>query len=115
MERRYFVNVIAPDQAALQRLHQYGLDFFQASARVTERKEVVLARAQGAARTAPLQPTAKTREAREFVVDGLLSLDEVGRLVEDGYAVLVQERDVQRARARAQVIEFQEWLKGMQE
>jgi len=35
--------------------------------------------------------------------------------VDDGYQVLLKENDARKARARTEVIEFEEWLKGMEE
>jgi hypothetical protein len=86
--RRYFVTVRAPSHRALLSLHEYGLDLFQ--------------------------PTAAQTREDEFTIEGLMTLDDVGRLVDDGYQVLVQDEMSKRVRAR-QTIDFDEWLKGMRD
>jgi hypothetical protein len=85
--RRYFVTVRAPSHRSLLALEEYSLDLFHPTA-------------------------AKTRED-EYTIEGLMTLDDVGRLVDDGYQVLVQDEMSKRARAR-QTIDFDEWLKGME-
>ncbi len=112
---RFFVTVIAPSREALQALRQHDLDLFK--------------------------PTAKPKEAGEFEVDGLLTLEEIGQLASAGYRVVVHEDASRRARGQAAVqgraldvgateraaegtpastagtpaIGFQDWLKGMEE
>lgn len=87
MAQRFFVTVQAPTRRALLELAKYDLDLFQ--------------------------PTVKVTQENRFTIEGLLTLDEVGRLVEDGYQVLVEEEASKRARARSETIEFQDWIKGM--
>ena len=89
MVRRFFVTVLAPSKHALVSLKEYNLDLFQVTAKVTEQNE--------------------------FAIDGLLNLEEIGRLVEEGYRVLVNEESSKRARARTEVAEFQQWIRGMEE
>ena len=89
MARRFFVTVLAPSKRALLNLGEYDLDLFQ--------------------------PTAKATEQNEFAIDGLLNLEEIGRLVEEGYRVVVNEESSKKARARTEVAEFQQWLRGMEE
>jgi hypothetical protein len=43
-------------------------------------------------------------------VDGLLTLAEAGRLVDDGYQVLLLEEASKRARAHIEISEFEDWL-----
>lgn len=88
MDSRFFITVIAPNKRALLSLREYELDLFQ--------------------------PTAKVTEEKEFTIDGLLTLEEVGRLVEDGYRVVVSEESSKRARARLEMVEFDEWIKEME-
>lgn len=88
MERRFFVTVIAPDAGALLELRAFDLDVFQATARLTPEKQAE--------------------------IEGLLSLDEIGRLVEAGYRVLVEEEMQKRARARTESVGFREWLQAME-
>jgi hypothetical protein len=89
MERKFFVTIIAPDKRVLLKLQEYDLDIFQATSRVNERKQ--------------------------FIVEGLLTLEDVGRLVEDGYQVLVEEESSKRARAAREIVQFEEWIKEMEE
>lgn len=89
MTSRFFVTVLAPSRQTLIKLGEYELDLFQ--------------------------PTATVTEQQEFAIDGLLTLEEVGRLVEDGYRVLVSEEASKKARAQTETVQFQEWLRGMEE
>lgn len=86
--RRYFVTVRAPSQRAFRALEEYDLDLFHATA-------------------------AQTRED-EYTIEGLITLDDVGRLVDNGYQVLVQDEMSKRVHAR-DTIDFDEWLKGMRD
>jgi hypothetical protein len=85
--KRFFVAILAPTQEALRKLGQYDLDVFAA--------------------------TSHANEAGEFVIDGLLKLDDIGRLVEDGYQVLVKYDSNAKARALTEKVEFEDWLKEM--
>lgn len=83
MADRYFVTVHVSDERELRRLLDYDLDLFASR------------RGEGAA---------------DRTVDGLINLEDVGRLVDDGYQVLVGEPDTPtqpRVVARAD-----EWLEG---
>ncbi|MBA3766901.1 MAG: hypothetical protein H0W99_07915 [Acidobacteria bacterium] len=115
MTRKFFVTVIASDRSILQRLSKYDFDLFRQTAKLTDKREVTLRPIRGQAKTETYQETDNVREAREFVIEGLLSLEEIGRLVDDGYSVLVRENDKKGGRAHTEVIEFDEWLKGMEE
>jgi hypothetical protein len=115
MDRKFFVTVIAPDRPALVRLRRYDLDLFHQTAQATSTRAVALRATRDRSGARTYEETAKVNETREFVIDGLLSLTEVGRLVDDGYQVLLKENDARKARARREVIEFEEWLKGMEE
>ena len=99
-DRRFFVRIEAADEQALSALRGYGLDVFRASA-------VRAAAAQRAARAARAAPP-------PLSVDGLLTLEEVERLVLDGYRVTIESLASRRARGRIEVVEFEEWLKGME-
>jgi len=85
--KRFFVTVIAPTQAALLQLQRYDFDVFA--------------------------PTSRTTPAGEFIIDGLLGLEQAGRLVEDGYQVLVKHESSSKARAATEKVEFDQWLKDM--
>ncbi len=89
MEARFFATVIAPDRRRLRELQAYDMDLFAA--------------------------TSKRDDKDAFIIDGLLTMEEVGRLVADGYQVLVREHADKIARARAETIEFEEWIKGMEQ
>jgi len=115
MDRRFFVTVIASDRPALLRLRRYGFDLFRQTAQATSTRAVALRASRDASGATAYEETAKVTQAREFVIDGLLTLNEVSRLVDDGYQVLIRENDARRARARTEVIEFEEWLRGMEE
>jgi hypothetical protein len=105
---RYFVTVYAPGREALLALSQHDLDLFK--------------------------PTAREADPGELRIDGLLTLEEIGRLVDAGYRVLVQTHAAHKARgqitprraegpdvpggaalAGTQAVGFEEWLKGFQE
>lgn len=85
MSPRFFVRVHASTKRALLKLQEYDLDLFQ--------------------------PTARAAGENQFQIEGLLTLEQVGRLVLDGYSVLVEEEASKRAHGR-QAIDFQEWIKG---
>lgn len=89
MVQRFFVTIITPNRRALVRLQEYDFDLFG--------------------------PTSKINERKEFTIEGLLKLEEIGRLVEDGYRVLVEEESSKRERAKSGGIDFEEWIKGMEE
>lgn len=82
MADRYFVKVFASGRRQLQQLQTFDYDLFQ--------------------------PTARVREG-EAVIEGLLTLEQVERLVKSGYRVLVEEESSRRARAR-DVVELERWL-----
>ncbi len=81
---RFFVKVYAQSKRALLDLHKYEFDLFQSTARATEDKR--------------------------FHIDGLLTMEQVERLVRDGYSVLVEHHETRRSRAADEVAEFQQWL-----
>jgi hypothetical protein len=85
---RFFVTVFARDRAALRQLADFDLDLFQATARAGD-------------------------EGEEPRIEGLLSLEEIGRLVEAGYRVAVEATESSRSRAAEQVVQAQDFLKSM--
>ena len=85
--KRFFVTVVAPSQEALLKLREYDLDVFAATSHATE--------------------------GGEFAIDGLLELEDIGRLVEDGYRVVVNHESSAKARAVTEQQDFEEWLKEM--
>jgi hypothetical protein len=87
---RFFVTVFARDRAALRQLADFDLDLFQATARAGDEGE-----------------------GEEPRIEGLLSLEEIGRLVEAGYRVAVEATESSRSRAAEQVVQAQDFLKSM--
>lgn len=114
MDSKFFVTIIAPDRAALLRLANYELDLLHQTAAVTERRAVRLSAVKDKARPNEYVEAGSAHTERETAIDGLLSLEQVGRLVADGYQVLVREGASKRSRA-SQVMEFQDWLKAVLE
>ena len=82
--RRYFVTVYVSGRAQVGRVMRYGLDLFEESVR---------------------------EDGDRVAVDGLLTLAEAGRLVDDGHQVLLVEESSRRARAHLDTSEFEEWLR----
>ena len=82
--RRYFVTVFVPDRAQLGRVLQHGFDLFGEAIRL---------------------------DGDRVAVDGLLTLAEAGRLVDDGYQVLLLEEASRRARAHLEITDFADWLR----
>lgn len=89
MERRFFCTIFAQDQKHLIALNRYEVDVFQPTARITEQQA--------------------------FAIEGLLTLEQIARLVDDGYRVLVEEDESRRARAQEFIISAEQWLKAFQE
>jgi len=82
MADRFFVKVFASGKRQLLQLQKFDFDLFQ--------------------------PTARIREG-EAVIEGLLTMEQVERLVKSGYRVLVEEDSSRRSRAR-DVVELEQWL-----
>ncbi len=89
MEQQFFVTIIAASRRALLDLREFDLDIFQ--------------------------PTVKVTEEKTHTIEGLLTLEEIGRLVENGYRVLVEEGASKRSRARQETVELEDWLRKMEE
>jgi hypothetical protein len=83
MVDRYFVEILVPDRAALHRLQGQGLDLFRHSA---------------------------GPHAAGLVIEGLLTLEEVGAVVSAGAQVLVREHASRRSRAHQETTTFEAWL-----
>jgi hypothetical protein len=86
--KRFFVTIAAGSREQLIELNALELDVFA--------------------------PTAKLGEDGEATIEGYLTLDEIGRVVEHGYRVDVREEAAKRFRAH-QVQEFDAWIKGLEE
>jgi hypothetical protein len=121
--RRFFVRVFAPNRRALVGLRGYGLDLFRATAVAAQaaiRAQAVAGGEEGAFAGSPTAEDGTPADSLDSLtgapwVDGLLTLEEIERLVVDGYRVLVNEDADKRARARTETIGFETWLKGMEE
>ncbi|GIG61852.1 hypothetical protein Lfu02_62240 [Longispora fulva] len=119
-QRRYFVTVHAADPRALRHLADFELDLFQATARLatsrlaTERLTTEHLTTEHLTRE---NLTADRPDAERFAgepteggsVEGLVSLEDVARLVEAGYQVTVQAEEASRSRA-SETIGLREWL-----
>lgn len=87
-ERRFFVKVTGSGARAFARLRSLELDLFV--------------------------PTFKRDKEDLVSIEGLLTLREVEQLVDFGFSVTVEEPDTKRSRPH-EVIDFEEWLRGMEE
>jgi hypothetical protein len=111
MDQRFFVTVIAPDRSALGRLAAYELDLLHQTSAVTQLQSARVSMRSVGAATPPPKPAEVTEQVS---IDGLLTMEQVARLVRDGYEVVVREPASKRARA-TQTMELQEWLKAVSE
>jgi hypothetical protein len=85
MERHFFCTVFARDRKHLIALNQLDVDVFQ--------------------------PTARINNQKVHVIEGLLTLDEVAKLVDDGYQVLIEEDEAKRSRAKELITSADDWIK----
>ena len=83
MVTKYFVEVIASNKQQLINLQKFELDLFQ--------------------------PTAKSIDDKEFKIDGLISSDEINKLVENGYKVVIKKESMKKTPAVQETTSFQEW------
>jgi hypothetical protein len=81
---RFFVKVYTQSKRALLDLQKYELDLFRS--------------------------TARSAGPTSFDIDGLLTMEQVERLVRDGYSVLVEHHETSRSRAAREIAEFPQWL-----
>ena len=88
-EARYFVLIFTDSQDALLKLRDYNLDL--------------------------IEQTAQAREDGTFSVEALITQTQIERIGAGGYTTEVQADAATRARAATEVIEFDEWLRGMEE
>ena len=87
MTMKYFVQVIANDRQQLMDLQKFELDLFQA--------------------------TAKPTEDKKFSIDGLITLEDVDKLVKNGYRVLVKKESPKRTPAIEETMSFQDWSESV--
>ncbi len=102
MEDKFFVTVMAASQEELSALQKYHLDLFRTTANKLEMN--IFRVIQGAGVPETIQP--------QFKIEGLASLADIGRLVEDGYQVLVNRPASRQTQVKA--LEFDEWLKELE-
>jgi hypothetical protein len=88
MERRFFCVIFAKDRKHLIGLNQLDVDVFQPTARITEKQE--------------------------YVIEGLLTMEEVAKLVDNEYRVLVEEDASKRARASEVTASADAWIKNLE-
>ena len=84
MERRFFCTIFAQDRKHLIRLNELEVDVFRPTARITEKQE--------------------------YIIEGLLTLEKVEKLIDNGYRVLVEEDASTRAHA-TELISADDWIK----
>ena len=86
MEHAYFVTIFASDRPALLRLASYELDLIQQTA-------ATAAVAAAAMRVSGLDNQVDVTHDDENAtsIDGLLTIQQIVRLVDDGYQLLVRE------------------------
>ncbi|MDP8970339.1 MAG: hypothetical protein M3N52_07580 [Actinomycetota bacterium] len=87
MARRFFVKVFAPTRQALVGLQGFDLDLFAQTATETQGR---------------------------CAIDGLVTLQELERLVDAGYQVLVEEEASRRARAHREVSGLDDFVESME-
>ncbi len=120
--KRFFVRVFAPNRQALRALQAYDLDLFRGTSVASRSVLRTRAENQDGTRTSSegdtTPQTGLERQAEVMLsapsIEGLLSLEQIERLVVDGYRVLVEEDADRRARGRSETVEFAEWLRGME-
>ena len=83
MKERFFVQIIAKNKQELMNLQKFELDLFQS--------------------------TAKSIEDNKFIIDGLITLEDVNKLVQNGYRVLVKKESMKRTPALDETMSFEEW------
>ena len=88
---RYFVTVYASSVDGMRLLQQHGFDLFAQTAK-----------------------KARARVPYAFSIEGLLTTEEVEKLVKDGYRVLLEDPVEARSHVSGQTAEFADWLERMQ-
>lgn len=100
MERKYFSTVTVANRQALLKLRDFDFDLFRATV--------------SAAAVADFRTDAASAPTLAYSIEGLLSLEEIGALVDSGYGVFVEAEASARSQA-LNTMEFREWLKAMGE
>ena len=86
MEHAYFVTIFASDRPALLRLASYELDLIQQTA-ATAAVAAAAMRVSGLDNQVDVTPDDENATS----IDGLLTIQQIVRLVDDGYQLLVRE------------------------
>jgi hypothetical protein len=84
MATKYFVEVTAPTKQALINLQKLELDLFP--------------------------PTAKSTDKNEFTIEGLVTSEDVNRLVQKGYKVLVKKESPTSTPAVSETASVSDWI-----
>ncbi|SRR5215204_1677540 len=87
---RFLISVKTLERSSLLKLREYDFDFFQPTAKFSEQE-------------------------KKFTVDGFLSLDQIGRLVRDGYEVVVKKHYSKQGLPKSEIMSFREWTEENQE
>ena len=82
----YVVSIKTFDIIAFGKLSKYHIDIFRSSSRFDEKE-------------------------KQFSIDGILTLDQIGQLVRDGYTIEVKTYHPKQGLPASQIINFGEWLK----
>ncbi len=108
MDKRYFSTVIVRGRNQLRRLREFEVDLFHSTVHASVASSAALfARASAT-------PDQGALATDTFEIEGLLTLEQVGSLVDAGYSVYVEVE--QRARSRADnIMGFEDWLKSLGE
>ena len=80
MTSRYFVDIFSSNKQQLLSLQKFELDLFQS--------------------------TVKTLETNEFSIEGLITLDDVNKLVAKGYKVVVKKQSPSTSPATSEIMSF---------
>ena len=113
MDRVYLATVITTDRRKLQALDGYGLDLFRRTAKAMAQRDVVLDAPPNVSDLAVLDETERVHESRHFIVEGALTLDDIARLVDDGYTVVVRQNCAATRSPAEQKIGAEQWLEQM--
>ena len=84
MSTKYFVEIIASDQKKIVDLQKLDLDLFQSAVKTSKDK-------------------------KEFSIEGLITLEDVNKLTQGGYKVLVKKEAPKRTPAVDETSSFQNW------
>jgi hypothetical protein len=113
MEKKYFVEVVASDRRQLQRLGDYDVDLFRQTAKASLQTTTLLKAASKTTELNAFEMGDRVDESRQLSIEGALSLEDIGRLVDDGYVVVVRENAAVRTAPARETIGAEEWLKEM--